>query len=191
MVFFYYLYQLYNYITEYGNYLYNLLFRNSYEYEYLNSENNMHTPKSTFNSENICEINYSLHERIIESPSSKSPISESPIPDYLFTDISNSWKCSICNYFNALSNKTCVDCQIDSESIPFLNEVVNEHLNRENILISPITINSNNIEYFPSEMIISEIINELIDIIVEKDNYQKLLDNDWEYLDVDEFIMKR
>ena len=213
-----YIYSLYNSIFNSGKYLYNLLFYNDYKYECLNDKNkclndknNPSTPKSIFNPDNTCGISIGTqYETMSESPShmdrehifggvnvptnncnyitrvnSNGQIETIPIT---FSNLSNSWKCSVCSNFNSLSINICNDCLIDPSAIPFLHEVINEIPNRIDLNSSPNTLNLDIKVSSPATVLIREILDELIDDIVEenkksivKDDSSSLL-SDWECL---------
>ena len=170
-----YIYSLYNYIFNSSKYYYDLLFSNDYKYECLNMENDPSTHNNIFISENVCGIcictqyeippsntNIIIHSNYITHVNSNGQIEANHIK---FTDLSNSWKCLVCNNFNSLSINTCNDCLIDPSYVPFLHEVVNEMSNHIDIDNSSLTTH-----------LLKEIIDELIDIIVEENEKSNIKD---------------
>ena len=98
----------------------------------------------------------------------------------MFSDLSNSWKCSICNNFNSIIIAICTNCQIDHNDVPFLHDIINDDHNTSDIKISS-----------PTNIIIKEIVNELIDNIIyeneksiTKNDSNSLLSllSDWDYI---------
>ena len=141
-----YIYSLYIYILDYSKYLYNLLFNNDYKYESLNNDN------ESLNNDNE-SLNNDIESLNNDIESLNNDIES--LNNIEIYDLSNSWKCSICNNFNSTFTTVCNDCLIDSSSVPFIYDIVNE---------------------IPNITIIRKIIDELIDNVVKENN--NLVDND-------------
>jgi len=192
-----YIYSLYNSIFDCGKYLYNLLFSTDYKYDFLNDKNNSLTSKSILNSERFDIMSESSscvdNERIGSVNSSRNNRNyitrinsdeQIEAASNRFSDLSNNWKCSVCGCFNSISISICNDCQIDTSSVPFLHEIVNEISNHTNLNISPNTLNTLNTLNLeikilsPTTHLIKDIIDELIDRVEDQIHDQSIVKND-------------
>jgi len=181
-----YIYSLYTSLSKFGKYFYDLLFSNDYKYSNLNEKLNdtviPFIPNYNCNCISNCisnSINNSIsinNSNYITRVNSSGLIEATP----MFSDLSNSWKCSICNNFNSITIAICNDCQIDHAAVPFLHDIINEDQNTSDIKISS-----------PTNIIIREIVNELIDNIIyeneksiTKNDSNSLLSllSDWDYI---------